>query len=80
MNKDGSVSADLDISAGLLPTIDTSSYAKQIAGQSITKARNILQNINQVQNVGIDLHHNLPFISQNLPGNPNNITIQITTK
>lgn len=80
INKDNSISADLEISAGLLPTIDTNSYAKQVAGQSITKAKNLLQNINQVQNVGIELKPNLPFLSQNLPGNPNNITIQVTTK
>lgn len=80
INKDNSVSADLDISAGLLPTIDSNSYAKQIAGLSISKARNLLQNINQVQNVGIALSPNIPFLSQNLPGNPTNITIQITAK
>src|ERR1035437_9940247 len=80
INKDNSVSADLDISAGLLPTIDSNSYAKQIAGLSISKARNLLQNINQVQNVGIALSPNIPFLSQNLPGNPKNITIQITAK
>jgi hypothetical protein len=80
INKDNSVSADLDISAGLLPTIDSNSYAKQIAGLSISKARNLLQNINQVQNVGIALSPNIPFLPQNLPGNPTNITIQITAK
>lgn len=80
LNKDNSVSADLDISAGLLPNIDSGSYAKQIAGMSISKARNLLQNISQVQNVGIDLKPSIPFLSQNLPGNPNNITIQVTAK
>jgi uncharacterized protein (UPF0333 family) len=79
-NSDGSVSADLSISAGLLPNIDNSGTTKQIAGMSITKARNLLENIPQVQNVGIDLKPSLPFISQNLPGNPKNITIQITAK
>jgi hypothetical protein len=79
-NKDGSISADLEISAGLLPKIDSDSLTKQIAGMSVAKARNLLQNISQVQNVGIDLKPNLPFLSQNLPGNPKNITIQITAK
>jgi hypothetical protein len=79
-NKDGSISADLEISAGLLPKIDSDSLTKQIAGMSVAKARNLLQNISQVQNVGIDVKPNLPFLSQNLPGNPKNITIQITTK
>ena len=80
INKDNSISADLEISAGLLPKIDSDSLAKQIAGMSIAKARNLLQNIGQVENVGIDLKPNVPFLSQNLPTNPKNITIQITTK
>jgi uncharacterized protein (UPF0333 family) len=80
LNKDNSVSADLQISAGLVPKLDSVSTAKQIAGLSITKARNLLSNIPQVQNVGIALNPNLPFLSQNLPGNPNDITIQITAK
>jgi hypothetical protein len=80
VNKDNSISADLDIKANLLPKIDSGATAKQIAGQSISKARNLLQNIAQVQNVGITLKPNIPFISQNLPGNPSNITIQITAK
>jgi uncharacterized protein (UPF0333 family) len=80
LNKDNSVSADLQISAGLVPKLDSAATAKQIAGLSITKARNLLMNISQVQNVGIALNPNLPFLSQNLPGNPNDITIQITAK
>jgi hypothetical protein len=79
-NADGSVAADLSISAGLLPKIDSDSTAKQIAGLSISKARNLLTNIPQVENVGIDLKPGIPFFSQNLPGNPKNITIQITAK
>jgi hypothetical protein len=80
VNKDGSISADLEISAGLLPKIDSDSITKQIAGISIQKARNLLSNISQVENVGIDLKPSIPFLSQNLPTNPKNITIQITAK
>ncbi|HUD09618.1 MAG TPA: baseplate J/gp47 family protein [Patescibacteria group bacterium] len=80
VNKDGSIAADLQISAGLLPEIDNAATAKQIAGMPITKAKNLISNIPQVENVGIDLKPNIPFLSQNLPGNPNNITIQITAK
>jgi hypothetical protein len=47
---------------------------------SVTKARNLLSGMPQVENVGIDLRPNLPFLFQNLPGNPKNITIQITAK
>ena len=80
VNKDGSIAADLEISAGLLPKIDNDSISKQIAGISIQKAKNILANMPQVENVGIDLKPNIPFLSQNLPGNPKSITIQITAK
>ncbi len=80
LNKDGSVSADLEISAGLLPKLDNDTTAKQIAGLSIAKARNVLSNMAQVENVGIDLKPNIPFLSENLPGEPKKITIQITAK
>jgi hypothetical protein len=79
-NGDNTVSADLQINAGLLPNLDSSAVSKQIAGLPITKARNLLQNMPQVENVGIDLKPNLPFFSQNLPSSPKNITIQITAK
>jgi len=79
-NKDSSIAADLEISAGLLPKLDNASITKQIAGMSIQKAKNILSNMPQVENVGIDLKPSIPFLSQNLPGNPNSITVQITTK
>jgi hypothetical protein len=80
IDKNGDVSADLTINAGLLPKIDQQEVVKQIAGISVQKARNILLNMPQVENVGIDLKPNLFFLSQNLPGNPKNIIIQITSK
>jgi len=76
----GDVSADLAISANLLPKFDNNQIAKQIAGTSLTKARSILSSLSQVENVGIELKPSLPFLSTNLPGNPKNITIQITAK
>jgi hypothetical protein len=79
-NGDNTVSADLQINAGLLPNLDSNAVSKQIAGLPITKARNLLQNMPQVENVGIDLKPSLPFFSQNLPSSPKNITIQITAK
>ena len=78
--KNSDVSADLTIQANLVPKIDTASLANQIAGGSIQKAKNLISNFPQVENVGIALSPNLPFLPQNLPGNPKNITIGITTK
>jgi hypothetical protein len=79
-NGDGSVTADLQINAGLLPNLDSATVIKQITGLPVSKARNLLLNMPQVENVGIDLKPSLPFLSQNLPASPKNITIQITAK
>jgi len=78
--KNGDVSLDLTINANLLPKIDSSSLTKQIAGNSLQKARNIISNLPQVENVGILINPDIPLFPQNLPGNPKNITIQITAK
>lgn len=78
--KNSDVSADLTIKADLVPKIDTQSLTKQIAGGSLQKAKNLISNLPQVENVGIVLNPNLPFFPKNLPGNPKNITINVTSK
>ncbi len=80
IDKNGDVSADLTVKAGLLPRVDQDQLTKQIAGVSVQKAKNILANIPQVESAEVSLSPNLFFFSQNLPGNPKNITIQITSK
>lgn len=80
VNSNGDISADLTIGANLLPKINSDQLLKQIAGNPIQKARDQLSSLPQVENVGIDLKPNIPFFAQNLPGNPKNITIQITSK
>jgi hypothetical protein len=80
VEKNSDVSADVTIQANLIPKIDTVSLAQQIAGGSFQKAKNLISNFPQVENVGIALSPNLPFLPQNLPGNPKNITIGITAK
>ena len=78
--KNSDVSADLTIKADLVPKLDTVSLTKQIAGGSLQKAKNLISNLPQVENVGIVLNPDLPFFPQNLPGSPKNITINITSK
>ena len=78
--KKNDVSADLKISANLFPKIDPVNTAKQIAGNPLQKARNTISNFPQVENVGILINPDIPFLPQNLPGNPKNITIQVTAK
>jgi hypothetical protein len=80
VEKNNDVSADLTIQANLVPKIDTTALGKQIAGSSVQKAKNLISNFPQVENVGIVLNPDLPFLPKNLPGNPKNIRIGITTK
>jgi hypothetical protein len=54
--------------------------AKQIAGNSLQKARNLISNLPQVENVGIIINPDIPLLPQNLPASPKNITIQVTAK
>ena len=80
IEKNNDVSADLTIQANLIPKMDTAALSKQIAGYSLQKAKNLISNFPQVENVGIVLSPDLPFLPQNLPGNPKSISIEITTK
>jgi hypothetical protein len=80
LEKNSDASVDLTIKANLIPKIDTTALSKQIAGGSVEKAKNLISNFPQVENVGIALNPYLPFLPQNLPGNPKNISIGITTK
>jgi len=78
--KNNDVSADLKINANLLPKIDTTALAKQIVGNTLQKTRNIISNFPQVENVGILINPNIPFLPQNLPASSKNIIIQVTAK
>ncbi len=78
VNKNEDVDADLTIKAKLFPKIDVSALSKQIAGQNILKAKNMLSNLTNVTSVTVNIHPNLPFLSSSLPKNPNNIKINVT--
>lgn len=75
VSKNNDVNADLDIKAKTLPKIDNVSLSKEIQGQNLQKAKNLILNISQVKNVTIAIHPNIPFLSGNLPGDYKKITI-----
>ena len=79
LDKNGDITADITIKANIYPKIDTSNLSKDIAGASLTKAKNIILNVNQVKSVDIKLSPNIPFFSGSLPSNPNKIKIDITS-
>lgn len=79
VEKNGDVTSDLNIKAKLLPKLDKDTLSKQIAGSSLQKAKNMLSNFPQVENVQISLKINIPFLPKNLPTNPKDITISIVS-
>ena len=76
--KDEDVSAKINIKAGLFAKINTNDLAKQIAGQSVTKVKNSLGNLENVSNVDIKVSPSLPFISGSLPKNPDKIKFTVS--
>ncbi|HYM65511.1 MAG TPA: baseplate J/gp47 family protein [Candidatus Sulfotelmatobacter sp.] len=78
-DKNGDVNADLTIKAKIFPKIDTDSLSKQIAGQPLTKAKNMLSNIDLVKSVDITLSPNIPLFPKNVPSDVKKIQFKITS-
>ena len=55
-DEDGVTTADVKITATLVPEIDTNKVAEEIAGKSVEKATSELQQIPGVEKVNIELH------------------------
>ncbi len=75
--KDKEVNANLNIQALLLPKVDDGTLTRQIAGQSVAKAQNVLSDLSNVSSVNISIFPSLPLVSKNLPKNSKNIKIVI---
>jgi len=78
VEKDEDITADVIVKAGLFAKIDTNSLSKQIAGEPVSKAKNLIGNLENVSNVNINVSPPLPFISGNLPKNPDKIKIIVS--
>ena len=65
--KDKDVQTNLNIQALLLPKVDDGTLTGKIAGQSESKAQDILSQLSHVTNVNISISPNLPFLPKNLP-------------
>lgn len=63
----GKTTASIEIKAALIPEIDTDQVAKDITGDSFTKATRKLQQIPGVEKVDIDMFLNLPLLPNRLP-------------
>ncbi len=75
--KEEEIDANLNIQALLLPKIDDGTLTRQIAGQSVAKAQNVLSDLSNVSSVNISIFPSLPLVSKNLPKNSKNIKIVI---
>jgi hypothetical protein len=74
-NKNDQVKADLKISVGVLPKIDTKVLSEKIKGMSQEDAISYLSNLPQIANVKINISPNIPFLPKSLPGASGNINI-----
>jgi len=59
-NKDKSISASIDLKAGLLPKLDKNNLLQEITGKSVDQAKNFLSNQPQVETSNIHLSPNIP--------------------
>ncbi len=72
-----SIGATLDLQAGLLPNIDTSSLVTQITGKTANQATQILNGIPQIESSTIQLSPHIPLIPQILPRFSKHIIIEV---
>lgn len=78
-NKNNSVSATLNMSAGLLPKLDQGSIIESLAGKSFDDAKAYLGEIPQVESASITLSPNIPFVPKLLPRISKNINVKLQT-
>lgn len=64
---DGTTTAEVKITAILVPEIDTKKVAQDVAGSSVSSATSNLQKIPGVEKVNIELNLNPPFFPARLP-------------
>ncbi len=73
------IGATIDLQAGLLPNIDTSSLISQVRGKTAAQATQVLDGIPQIESSSINLSPNIPLIPKILPRFSNHITIKINS-
>ena len=74
---DKEVTADLKISAKLLPKIDEENILKKVAGMSVSQATDEFMKINQAEDVRIAISPSIPFLPKSMPRFPKNIKVVI---
>ena len=80
VSKDGqNINATLQIKAGLLPKIDTSAVATQLAGKSFSNVQSTLSNIPQLAGVKASLSPNLFFLPQAFPHIASHILVGVAS-
>ncbi len=72
---DHKIDATVHIKAALLPKIDEAKIAQELAGKSVSEAKEILSKLPQVSNVTISLQPNISFLPQLLPRLSKNIQV-----
>jgi hypothetical protein len=75
--KGDSVSAKLNIKAGLIPQIDTAKLSQQLKGKSEDQALNLVNNIPQMEHASISIFPPIPLLPKLLPFSSGKIKIVV---
>lgn len=78
ITKNGDVTADVNVDAGLLPTIETTDVIKSIQGKSLSEAKDIIGNFPQVTKSEFTFSPFIPFIPNIIPWLPKQITVEFS--
>ncbi|MBI4058370.1 hypothetical protein HY408_01250 [Candidatus Gottesmanbacteria bacterium] len=67
------------ITANLLPNVETKDLAQKLVGKTSSDATNYLRSISGISGIEIVFTRRLPFFNGNLPRNPANITLTVSS-
>ena len=69
--------SDVKVEGVVTPAVDLTAYKSQLAGQTVDKAKTLLQTISGYSNMTLQITPNLPIFNRFLPRNPKHISIQL---
>lgn len=78
VTKSGNVTADVNIGAGLLPTIEKADVLKSIQGKSLSEAKTAIGNFPQVTKSEFTFSPFIPLIPNLIPWLPKQITVEVS--
>lgn len=80
ISKNRDVDVNLVLNVKEVPKIDSGNIINQVRGENIQKAKNLISNMENVDNVEISVSPGIPFLTNSLPKNTENIEVDVSNK